>query len=287
MIHSMTAFARQDGDTPWGGLAWELKSVNHRYLEPALRLPEELRAIEPAVREALAARLSRGKVEATLRFQPLPAAAGLALDEPLARRVLEAAQRLQTIASHLAPLATAELLRWPGVIRSAAPDAEALAEAALALLARALDALAAMRAREGGRLKELIGQRLEAAAGVARDMRAVLPALQEAYRARLTERLQELKETLDPARLEQELVLQATRTDVAEELDRLEAHLGEVRRLLEKGGAIGRRLDFLMQELHREANTLGAKSADLRQTSASVELKVLIEQMREQVQNIE
>jgi uncharacterized protein (TIGR00255 family) len=287
MIHSMTAFAREDGETPWGSLSWELKSVNHRYLDPSLRLPEDLRAIEPAVREALAARLNRGKVEATLRFQPLPAAAGLELDEAQARRVLDSAARLQALDARLAPLSAAELLRWPGVIRSAAPDAAALAETALALLARALDALAAMRAREGARLKELIVQRLDAALRAAAEARAVLPAVQEAFRTRLTERLKEIKDSLDPARLEQEMALFANRTDVAEELDRLETHVAEVRRLLNAGGAIGRRLDFLMQELHREANTLGSKSPDLRLTNVSVELKVLIDQMREQVQNIE
>jgi uncharacterized protein (TIGR00255 family) len=287
MILSMTAFAREDAETPWGSLSWELKTVNHRYLDVSLRLPEELRALDPAVREALAARLSRGKVDATLRFQPLTAAAGFELDESMASRVLEAAARLAHLESRLAPLSAAELLRWPGVLRSAVPDPEALAQSARDLLARAVETLVATRAREGARLKELIGARVESAARIAANTRTVLPAVQETLRARLLERLKEVRESLDPARLEQEMVLYATRADVAEELDRLDTHLAEVARLLAAGGAIGRRLDFLMQELHREANTLGSKSADMRLTNASVELKVLIDQMREQVQNIE
>jgi uncharacterized protein (TIGR00255 family) len=287
MISSMTAFARGEAETPWGSLVWELKSVNHRYLELGLRLPEELRAIEPAVREACSARLNRGKVDVTLRLQLAGAAAGIEIDEIQARRVLDSAARLRALQPGLAPIGEADVLRWPGVLKTPSPDAQALAEQALAALRRALDSLADMRAREGARLKEFLEQRLDAAARVADEVRAVLPQIIDAYRARLTERLRELKESIDPSRLEQELVLFANRMDVDEELDRLASHLAEIRRLLAQGGAVGRRLDFLMQELNREANTLGSKAADLRMTNASVELKVLIDQMREQIQNIE
>jgi uncharacterized protein (TIGR00255 family) len=287
MIHSMTAFARGETDTPWGRLVWELKTVNHRYFETSLRLPDELRAIEPAVREACAARLARGKLDATLRLQLVSSPATVEFDESQARRVLDSAARLRALEPVLAPMTAADVLRWPGVLKAPTPEPEALAEAALAALKQALDSLAAMRQREGERLREFLLARLEAAERVTDELRAALPAMAEAWRARLLERLKELKESPDPARLEQELVLIATRTDVAEELDRLASHLVEIRRLLAQGGAIGRRLDFLMQELNREANTLGSKSADLRQTSTSVELKVLIDQMKEQIQNIE
>jgi uncharacterized protein (TIGR00255 family) len=287
MIHSMTAFARGEAETPWGSLVWEIKSVNHRYLELGLRLPEELRAIEPAVREAVSARLNRGKVDVGLRLQMTNADGHVEIDEAQARRVLDSAARLRAMQPNLAPIGEVDVLRWPGVLKTPAPDAAALAEQALAALKRALDALVDMRAREGERLREFLEQRLDAAARVAADVRAVMPQIVEAYRARLAERLRELKENVDPNRLEQELVLFVNRMDVAEELDRLASHLAEIRRLLAQGGAIGRRLDFLMQELNREANTLGSKAADLRMTNASVELKVLIDQMREQIQNIE
>jgi uncharacterized protein (TIGR00255 family) len=266
---------------------WELKSVNHRYLELGLRLPEELRAIEPAVREACNARLNRGKVDVTLRLQLASTATGIEVDEAQAQRVLDSAARLRVLQPGLAPIGEADVLRWPGVLKTPSPDTQALAEQALAALKRALDSLADMRAREGERLKEFLVQRLDAATRVAEEVRAALPKIIEHYRARLTERLKELKENLDPSRLEQELVLFVNRMDVAEELDRLASHLAEIRRLLAQGGAVGRRLDFLMQELNREANTLGSKTADLRMTNASVELKVLIDQMREQIQNIE
>jgi uncharacterized protein (TIGR00255 family) len=305
MIYSMTAFARGEAETPWGSLVWELKSVNHRYLELGLRLPEELRAIEPAVREAVSARLNRGKVDVTLRLQMAATAAGVEIDEAQARRVLDSAARLRALQPGLAPLGEADVLRWPGVLKAPVPDAAALAEQALAALRQALDGLADMRAREGARLREFLVQRLDAAARVAEELRAALPKIIEHYRTRLSERLQELSGNLadrtearaagqgrpgggfDPGRLEQELVLFVNRMDVAEELDRLASHVAEIRRLLAQGGAVGRRLDFLMQELNREANTLGSKAADLRMTNASVELKVLIDQMREQIQNIE
>jgi uncharacterized protein (TIGR00255 family) len=287
MIHSMTAFARREAETPWGTLTWELRSVNHRYLDLGMRLPEELRALEPRVRELMQARLKRGKVDAGLWFTRA-AATDAALDAGQVRRLQELAASAQREAgAALAPLRAIDVLRWPGVMQSAAIDVESLGGEALALLARALDELVDTRAREGARLQELLLARLAAMEKIVAGVRTVLPEMAKLYRERLETRLQEVKEQLDPARMEQEIVLFANRTDVAEELDRLNAHLAECRRVLAAGEQAGRRLDFLMQELNREANTLSSKSADLRQTNASVELKVLIDQMREQIQNIE
>jgi uncharacterized protein (TIGR00255 family) len=288
MALSMTAFARHEAVTPWGGLSWELRSVNHRYLESSFRLPEELRAIEMRARELIGQRLARGKVDANLRFQAQDSAAGtLDLDEAQLKRMLAAADRVHETANGVAPLRAIDCLRWPGVVRTAALDVEGLAAAALDLLGRTLDDLVATRAREGARLKDLLVARLDAMGQIVTTVQQVLPEVQTLYRERLLNRLNELRQSLDPNRLEQELVLFAQRTDVSEELDRLTAHVAEFRRVLDGSGQIGRRLDFLSQELNREANTLGSKSADLRQTNASVDLKVLIEQVREQVQNIE
>ncbi len=292
MPYSMTAFARCDRETPWGSLAWELRSVNHRYLELALRLPEELRGLEPAVRDTLSKRLARGKVDCNLRFQPREATGGeLKVDEALLGRLLALGRRAEELAAGyhagVGPWRVGDLLRWPGVLQAAEPDLGALGEAALGLFHEAVEELVATRRREGERLCELLRQRLDAMAAVAAQLRALLPELAESQRARLHERLEELRAQLDAARLEQELVMALQKADVGEELDRLEVHIGEARRVLDQGGPVGRRLDFLMQELNREANTLGAKSADLRQTNASVDLKVLIEQLREQVQNLE
>ena len=289
MTNSMTAFARQETATPWGNLVWELRAVNHRYLEINPRLPEELRGLEPRVRELVGKRLERGKVDCTLRFQsPEAVAVGVDLDLAQAQRVAEAAGRLRQLAPDLVgPMGSTDLLRWPGVLKVAEPDVEALSNAAIELLASALDEFIATRAREGARMRDVILQRLEAATSVAAGVREVVPEAQRLYRERLVARLEDVRQQLDPNRLEQEMVLFASRSDVAEELDRLDAHFAEIRRLLGGRGAIGRRLDFLMQELNREANTLGSKAVDIRMTQAAVELKVLIEQMREQVQNIE
>lgn len=283
----MTAFAREGRETPWGALVWELRSVNHRYLDISPRLPDELRALEPAVRERIQSRLERGKVEAGLRLQSQEAAVSLAIDLAAARKLIEAAGQVNTLAPDLAPLRTIDLLRWPGVFKSPAVDLDSLSQAALDLLAKTLDQLVATRAREGERLKETITQRLRSVHEILARVAPLLSELSHNFRKRLTERLAELTPTLDAARLEQEIVLYAQRADVSEECDRLHAHAAEVERLLALAEPVGRRLDFLMQELNREANTLGSKATDLRLTNAAVELKVLIEQMREQIQNIE
>ncbi|BAU46674.1 hypothetical protein SVA_0092 [Sulfurifustis variabilis] len=287
MTRSMTAFARQGVETPAGALVWELRSVNHRYLDMSLRLPEELRAIENPVRERIASRLERGKVEANLKLQAAEQGPTLHFDAAAARAVLAAAGEATALASGLAPLSVADVLRWPGVLRAPAPDPESVARAALAALNAALDELVATREREGGRLQQLLEERLAAMRAIVANLAAILPEVMRDYRARVEARLGEVRAQLDPARLEQEMVLYTNRADVTEEMDRLQTHIGEVERVLAGGGQIGRRLDFLMQELNRETNTLASKSVDIRLTNAAVELKVLIEQMREQVQNIE
>jgi uncharacterized protein (TIGR00255 family) len=288
MIRSMTAFARQQGHGEFGELTWEIRSVNHRYLEATVRLPEDLRGIEPAVRERVNARLGRGKLECNLRFKS--AAGGLAelrLNEHLVEQIMAASDKLahRLHSSHNPSIM--DILRWPGVMEPGEQDFTPVQEAAMALLDQALAALVAAREREGGRLAELIGQRVAAMRDQVEAARERMPLVIEAVRERLRARLAEVAENLDHERLEQEMALLAQRLDVDEEMDRLRTHLEEVSRVLQKDEPVGRRLDFLMQELNREANTLGSKSADSETTAVSVEMKVLIEQMREQVQNIE
>jgi uncharacterized protein (TIGR00255 family) len=290
MIRSMTGFARIERDAPWGAVAWELRAVNHRYLETSLRLPEELRALEARFRQQIAARLKRGKVDASLRLSWHPAAdRELALDLELAVRVAEAAQRIRERAGELLPPGTMDILRWPGVVREQERDLEPLAKLAEGALAEALDELDAARCREGEHLAGTLAERCSGIDALAREVRAALPSIRDGLRTRLLERLAGLDLETDPQRLEQELVIQLGKMDVDEELDRLAGHVAEVRRILADGGdeGNGRRLDFLMQEFNREANTLGSKSVDARTTRVAVELKVLIEQMREQVQNVE
>ena len=287
MIRSMTAFAAAESETPWGALSFELRSVNHRYLELNPRLPEELRAIEPALRERVAAKLTRGKVDVNLRYRPNDAGA---TEIRLNDAMLDKLERVAVVFGERFPkLGTnfTDLLQWPGVLLRDEVDQEGLRQAALDLLDRALADMLATRQREGERLGVFLRERLDAVARIVADVRTWLPDIRAGLRARLECRLAEVKQGTDPGRLEQELVLQLSRMDVDEELDRLSAHVAETQRVLGLPEAVGRRLDFLLQEFNREANTLGSKSVDQRTTQAAVELKVLIEQVREQVQNIE
>jgi uncharacterized protein (TIGR00255 family) len=284
----MTAFARQEAQGEWGALQLELRAVNHRYLEVNPRLPEELRPLEPKLREGISRQLSRGKVDCTLRYQPPGEQAGeLALNLELVKKLAHASREIDTLIYNAAPVNSFEVLRWPGVLESSGIDEGTLQSEALALLDKALAELNDNRLREGEQLRTIILQRCDSASAVVTGVRRRLPEVLAGVRQRLRDRLAELRQELDEGRLEQEMVLQAQRLDVDEEMDRLETHLAEVRRVLERDEPVGRRLDFLMQELNREANTLGSKSADSETTKASVELKVLIEQMREQIQNIE
>jgi uncharacterized protein (TIGR00255 family) len=288
MIKSMTGFARETQSSELGELAWELRSVNHRFLEPHLRLPEELRALEPAVRERLAARLQRGKLDCTLRFNPGgTAVTTLHLNHPLVEQLLAASREVAQLSGDVSSPRALDLLRWPGVLMEPERDLDAVGAAALALLDSALDSLLANREREGARLGELLRERcLRLEASVER-VRERLPAVLAGVRQRLADRLAEVLGELDQTRLEQEMALLASRLDVDEEMDRLAAHVAEVRAVLDRDEPVGRRLDFLMQELNREANTLGSKSGDVETTREAVEMKVVIEQMREQVQNLE
>lgn len=287
MIHSMTAFARAEQAGANGTLSWELRSVNHRYLEPHLRLPEAFRDLEGAVREALRNGLSRGKVECTLRFSDDNAGKALQVDLERAAQLVAAAESIAGLIKQPAALNPLEVLGWPGVLVADAADPQALNKTALALFTQALDELKQGRLREGAELAKLLNERLDSIAAEVVALRELVPQMLAAQRQKILDRCAEMQAELDPQRLEQELVMLAQKSDVAEELDRLVTHVSEVRRVLKSGGAAGRRLDFLMQELNREANTLGSKAFDTRSTQAAVNLKVLIEQMREQVQNIE
>ena len=288
MLRSMTAFARREAQGDWGTLVWEIRSVNHRYLEPGLRLPEEFRALENAVRERLQARLGRGKIECGLRYQPGSGAVSTVdVNMALAQAVIEACERIEKEMSNAQRQSAIDILRWPGVAREAERDLAPVHEAALGLLEQALDELVESREREGARLQAIIEERAAAIGGIVAEVRARRVEVMQGVRDKLLARIQDLGVQADPGRLEQELAIIAQRLDVDEELDRLDSHLKELAATLARDEPVGRRLDFLMQEFNREANTLGAKANDTRTTRAAVELKVLIEQMREQVQNIE
>lgn len=296
MIHSMTAFARGERRSVSGRLALEIRSVNHRFLEPGLRLPESLRHCEAILREQVRDRLDRGKVDVTLRLDPgppstaklSPPADSLDVDrQALAAVVAAAGIAGDALGAAAGPVDPLELLRWPGVLREAQPDQDALMADVAALATDVLDALIEHRAREGARLSALIETRLAAIAAIVEEVRIHADTLVGALRERLHRRARALLAELDPQRLEQEVALLAQKADIAEELDRLDAHVAEVRKTLADAGPAGRRLDFLAQELGREANTLAAKASLAEVALRAVDLKVLIEQIREQIQNVE
>lgn len=286
MIRSMTAFASGERVTAWGTLACELRSVNHRFLEVGVRLHDELRSLEPVLRERVAARITRGKLDLTLRLRTPEGASGLQLDPT---RVRELSELAIDMAARFPGLHTSftELMQFPGVLQATAADPALLQEQALALLDEVLDEFVAAREREGAKLATGITERIDGVARVAADIRDFMPAIRSGQRLKLEARVAELSQPIEPGRLEQELVLWLQKLDVEEELDRLDSHIAEARRVLKLREAVGRRLDFLLQEFNREANTLGSKSVDARSSAAAVELKVLIDQIREQIQNIE
>jgi uncharacterized protein (TIGR00255 family) len=288
MIQSMTAFARKQSQGEWGSLVCEVRSINHRYLELSVRVPEALHELEVSLRECVRHYIKRGKIECHLRYQPSEVAgAEIIVNANMAKRLCEANQLIAKLIKNPAPINTMDVLRWPGVLEMAEIDLEMIEDEVLGLLETTLRDLVDARYREGEELKELFVQRLVAMKEELRKVRHRLPAILDGQRERLMTRFRDATLQFDSHRLEQELVLFAQKIDVTEELERLDAHIGEVQRILKQGGTVGRRLDFLMQELNREANTLGAKSVDVDTTRASVELKVLIEQVREQVQNVE
>ncbi|MCU7861517.1 MAG: YicC family protein [Candidatus Thiodiazotropha sp. (ex Lucinoma kastoroae)] len=288
MISSMTAFAREEYRGDLGILSWEIRSVNHRYLEAFLRLPEELRVLESSVRERLNARLGRGKLDVSLKFKPGGMAeAGLQVNQRLVEQLLSAEQQLADLMEVGNNLRSSDLLRWPGVLEEQAQDFTPVKQRAMILLETAIDSLIDNRLREGERLSKIIRNRCVGLQAQVVQVRSLMPDVLETVRNRIRDRLTEAMEELDETRLEQEMVLLAQRLDVDEEMDRLETHLEEVERVLQADEPVGRRLDFLMQELNREANTLTSKSNSVDVTRSAVEMKVLIEQMREQIQNIE
>ena len=288
MIRSMTAFAREEATETWGSAIWEVRSVNFRYLDVGTRTPEDFRALEPTIRERVSKRLSRGKVDCTLRFQASENAGGdITINHDLVKRLARAGEEVRSALDDGSSLRVMDILRWPGVIEAAPQDLDKISVRVLELLDEAMKSLVEMREREGQKIHALIEQRCEQVLSTTTELQNILPSIQQAMRVRLSERLSEVVETLDSQRLEQEMVLFSNKMDVSEELDRLVAHTEEVRRVLGEKKPVGRRLDFLMQELNREANTLGSKSVDNQITRASVDLKVLIEQMREQIQNVE
>ncbi|HSN18706.1 MAG TPA: YicC/YloC family endoribonuclease [Gammaproteobacteria bacterium] len=288
MARSMTGFARREARGDFGVLVWELRSVNHRYLDMSLRLPEELRALESECRERIAAAVKRGKLDGQLRFEP--AAGGhavLMVDEARARAVGHALSQVAGIVGTEGKISPGEVLRWPGVVQEPSLDVAAVGQTALKLLEQTLADLSAARGREGERTAAVLTERAQMIGSIVAELRKRQAGMTSALRDKLKARVEELKVQVDPQRLEQELVMVAQRLDVAEELDRLQSHLKEFADTLKTGDAVGRRLDFLMQEFNREANTLGSKSQDAAVTQQVVDLKVLIEQMREQVQNLE
>ena len=287
MTSSMTAFARIQVEEDWGSLVWEIRSVNHRYLEPTFRLPEQTREIEPALREITRQQLNRGKVECTLKYQLVEQEQALELNDALLARLQNAVQAVKSHFGQVAPVNPLEVLQWPGVRSTQETAATVIHEAAMKGFYQALAQLNAMRQREGSELKAFIITRLDKMDQEVAGLRVLLPEILHNQREKILARLVQARLELDPERLEQEMVLLAQKMDVDEELDRLVTHIAEVRRTLNVDEAVGRRLDFLMQELNREANTLSAKSVHSGLTQVAVNLKVFVEQMREQVQNIE
>lgn len=288
MIYSMTGFAAAAMELDAGSLALELRSVNHRYLDLQLRMPDELRALEPALREIISARLSRGKAECRISFAPRQSEQNPGQLNPAAlRQLAQWNDEIRAVLPDARNLSVADVLRWNGVLQSAAPSAEALHVTVLELAQRVLSEFSAAREREGGKLKDFLLQRVTQIETLCSEVAPRIPSAIAAYEEKLTARLRAAMQGGEEERLNQEIALFASKIDVDEELSRLRTHLAEIRRVLAQGGTVGKRLDFLVQELHREANTLGAKSVDAEVSRAAMEMKLLVEQMREQIQNLE
>ncbi|MCE7566365.1 YicC family protein [Aliivibrio fischeri] len=287
MIYSMTAYARREVKADWGNAVWEIRSVNQRYLETYFRMPEQFRGLEPVLRERFRKRLARGKVECHLRFEANNAAnSELKINEDLARQVIKAAQWVKTESGE-GSINPFQILQWQGVMEAPEQDFDAINKELLEHFELAVNDFIEARASEGANMQALIVQRLDAITEEAAKVRARMPEILEWQRNRLLTKFEDAKIELDSSRVEQELILLAQKSDVAEEIDRLDSHVKEANNIMKKGGACGRKLDFMMQEFNREANTLASKSISTDITASGVELKVLIEQMREQIQNIE
>jgi uncharacterized protein (TIGR00255 family) len=288
MIASMTGFARREISGNWGALVCELRSVNHRFLESGFRLPDELRAAEGELRQRLAREIKRGKVDCSISYRRVQGAeTALEVDTAALERLLSSVRDISRSLPGNPTVNVLDVLRWPGVLRDETDSGDELLKATHALFGSTIEELIAARAREGQRLRELLEQRCNGLEALVAHVRTRLPEVQARVRTRLDDRLAELKANVDQERLEQELAILLQRLDVDEELDRLAGHIVEIRRVIDGSEPAGRRLDFLMQELNREANTLSSKSQDLETTRSAVDMKVIIEQMREQVQNVE
>lgn len=287
MIYSMTAFARLEVKKDWGDAVWEIRSVNQRYLENFFRLPEQFRGLENTLREKLRQSLTRGKIECSLRIETKKQTnSELNLNKELANQVIQSLQWVKAQAGE-GEINLTDVLRYPGVVEAQEQDLDAISQDLLTAFDDLLTDFIAMRGREGEKLNDIIQQRLDAITVEADKVRSQMPAVLQWQRERLLQRFEDAQVNLDPQRVEQEMILLAQRVDVAEELDRLQMHVKETTNILKKGGAVGRKLDFMMQELNRESNTLASKSINADITASAVELKVLIEQMREQIQNLE
>ena len=285
MVASMTAFARCEDSGDWGHAVWEIRTVNHRYLDISIRLPEELRVLEGSVRERISASIKRGKVECNLRYDTDSVADDISVNARLTEKIIQASRVLPV--DNPLPINPIDILRWPGVIDKNTPDLERVGNHLINLLDQALQGIVDNRRREGEKTGRMIEDRCDLSLQQVKQVRGKVPEIIASLSERHKARVQELDLELDNGRVEQEIALLSQKLDVAEELDRLETHIHEVKRVLTETEPMGRRLDFLMQEMNREANTLGSKSAHVDTSNASIELKVLIEQMREQVQNIE
>ena len=288
MIHSMTAFAREQCQGEWGTLTCEMRSINHRYLEISLHMSEALRVFEMPIRELIRKHIKRGKIECNLRYRPgVESATAFEVNHHLVKELARASGEVSELLTSPTPISVSDILRFPGVIEAKEADQSMLQAESLQLVEKTINDLLAAREREGNELKRLFNERLDLMQLEMDKVRSCLPQIIKDAETRINKRFQDAQVELDSARVAQEMVLYAQRIDIAEEIDRTETHLNEIRRVLKSGGAAGRRLDFLMQELNREANTMGSKSTDSTITHAAVEMKVLIEQVREQVQNVE
>ena len=288
MIKSMTSYGRTEHSGDWGEASCEIRTVNHRYLEMSIRMPEELRFLEQKIRDRISSKLNRGKIDCNIRFAQQEVSNGaLPVNQELLAKVIETAEATSSQLKTASPLNPLELLRWPGVLDKDVPDPEKIGGPILELIDQTLDTVIDTRQREGEKIRTMVLERCATSKEIISKVRELMPSILDNIREKLLLRAQELSNEFNQDRLEQELLLLTQKMDVAEEMDRLDAHIDEVSRVLDQKGPVGRRLDFLMQEMNRESNTLGSKSAHLDTTNSSVDLKVLIEQMREQIQNIE
>ncbi len=288
MVSSMTAYGRAENTNQFGRASCEIRSVNHRYLEMSIRMPEECRALEQTIRDCISAKLNRGKVDCNIRLDLNKAInENMPVNQTLLQKLIDAVESTNEQLKNPATINPVDLLRWPGVMDREIPDLDAINKEILGLIETTLDAVIDNRQREGAKIKNMITERTQKIKSIVSKVHHIMPEIIEAQREKYRQRIQELVSEIDNDRLEQEILLLIQKMDVAEEMDRLKAHVEEVEHVLNQSGPIGRRLDFLMQELNREANTLGSKSAHLDTSNSSVDLKVLIEQMREQIQNIE